>query len=214
MKNQSLNQYKTIGNRRVYNIQKYTIIDSSFIRDRVRRFFRTTNFGSRYILLIIKINAFNKSFWRSKGYRTIIDLDNRKSIDRYISDLLIYTNTDGDVTSWYNGLSPDQLIFEWINTNQTQYNKYIKRMDYQTSRNISENLDIPKYNKLPWNTYYNTWGSMTKPLDDKNRIISIFYFGSTIENILVKDLNDNNTEITIKYINGRSITFIDNRIGL
>ena len=125
MKNQSLNQYKPIGNRRIYNIQKYAIIDSSFIRDRLKRFFRTTNFGSRYISLIIKINAFNKSFWRSMGYRTIIDLDNRKSIDRYINDLLIYTNTDGDVTSWYNELSPDQLIFEWNTRNLTLYNIFL-----------------------------------------------------------------------------------------
>ena len=57
-----------------FKLNNKSTINSEFLNDRVKRFFRNHTFETRFISIITKISANNGSFWRSIARRTIIDL--------------------------------------------------------------------------------------------------------------------------------------------
>ena len=58
----------------IFGVRSKTIFNSDFINDRVKRFFRNTEFKSQFVSIILKFTAESGTIWRTLGTRTIIDL--------------------------------------------------------------------------------------------------------------------------------------------
>lgn len=189
-------------------LQRKTVVYSSFLSDRIRRFVRNTSFDSRYISLIIKISANNGSFWRCIDRRTIIDLENRDDVTNYINKLIRYTNSN--IEDWYNGLNPEYLHFQWINATEKDY------IIYKNNIKISKlykklDIKIDKPYNFPFNEDYSTWGSSVTVHADETVITNIS-FDRNIESITVKEIDFNNNKVIFNYNNEDIKSFIDSNI--
>ena len=147
-----------------------SVINSSFLDDRIKRFIRNTTFDSKYISLIIKISANNETFWRTIDRRTIINIENKNDVNNYISKLIRYTNTH--IEDWYNSLKPEYLHFEWINASEKHYNIYKNNLIVS---NLYKKLDINIKNplNLPFNIAYDTWGDSILMKNNETIIVKI-----------------------------------------
>lgn len=181
----------TIYNKLKLNSQ-ITIINSllttSYINDRIRRFLRSTDFKSDYIFLMFKVRVDNGQYWYTLGSNTIINIKDPASIEKYIN---MVTYKFNEIEEWYKMLNPDAIVYQCYTGDHNDYMK--AQINLELSK-VERYLDKPIIKKIrgmniPFNTIYETWWLSIIRISTKLIIIkNIIFDKNKIDKITVLDI--------------------------
>ena len=191
----------------VYGVRSKSIFNSDFINDRVKRFFRNTEFKSQFVSIILKFTAENGTIWRTLGTRTIIDLTKKEDINNYVLQLIAYCN---ELSDWYDNISPEQIIFEYINVSELDYKRDLNRKIRSSIPLLPIQINkIRGFSNIPFNNNYLSWGENSEVIDSTTTIIRDVIIDKNISEITVNKENQFTTHITLNYIYNKSDYFSD-----
>ena len=101
------------NNLTVTNLRKY-----------LSNFFINTNFNSRYVYVLIKVFYHDTGGVKTLGNKTIIDTKNKNDIKNYSNSICRYYIEHYE--EMYDPEKNDMIVFNWLDTNKTIYNRIIR----------------------------------------------------------------------------------------
>lgn len=143
--------------------------------------------------------------WKTLGYRTVLDLNNRQDIKKYIQSVIEFHDT---LDNWYQTVDPEQIVFQWFKTTELDY----RRQQNKTLR-INKTLPVKIENvkglkNIPYNINYLDWGSKINRVNE-DLVIEDVIIDKTISKIVVKTINTYTKLVNIHYKYNRTTTFND-----
>ena len=157
-------------------------------------------------MLIVKFSSGRK--WKSIGKRIVIDIKNKKDVKNYITYLIDYYNSR---TDWYNRVEPDQIAFEWIYLDSSEYKRIQRKQMLASFKDtLPTDLDkIPGIKSIPYNIDYSKWGDSLSVVDNITTIIKNISISQNIKEIIISTISRFTKEVLIKYNFGQSVMFTD-----
>ena len=131
----------------------------------------------------------------------------KEDINNYVLQLIAYCN---ELSDWYDNISPEQIIFEYIGVSELDYKRDLKRKNRDKLPLLPIQIErIRGFSNIPFNNNYLSWGENCEVIDNTTTIIRDILIDNSISEIIVKKENQFTTKITLNYSYNKSDYFSD-----
>nr|YP_009690340.1 DNA polymerase family B [Fomitiporia mediterranea]QEG57120.1 DNA polymerase family B [Fomitiporia mediterranea] len=193
---------------KLHTIKIRSILKERYLRDHLTKFFRTNNFNTQYIDLIVKISGDSDSIFYSLSKFTSIDLNNMPEKVNFVNQVVKKFNILSDAYESKTSINNKILIY-YKEVDERSYKKYVRNINMSTKLNKFSDEILP-VNNIPYNTDYKGWGIVTPSSTNPGSfIINDVYFDNNIDHIIVDYINYNLNKITIFYKDNNVFKFSD-----